>query len=240
MFVSALLCVAGAVFLVSSRPAQFWAIPLPSWAARRRQWLILLFAVLAVGHAVAQNTIYVTTAQQGITDPNNCSLQEAIYSAEFADSTAVNATSPDSFSTTGCVTGSGNGDTIVLQSGVAYQFSALWDGDAYNPFGPTATPIIFTNLTIQGNGATLQWTGSGNARLFAVGYASINDTLDNKIVSGTGHLTLQNVNIKGFQVKGGDGACGGGGGLGAGGAIYVGKVAAGVPALTIDNSTFEG
>ena len=121
-----------------------------------------------------------------------------------------------------------------------YQFTALWDGDAYNPFGPTATPIIFTTITIQGNGATLQRTGSGNARLFAVGYATINDTLDNKGVSGTGNLTLQDVYVTGFHVKGGDGGDGGGGGgLGAGGAIYVGKTSSSIPSLTVENSTFE-
>lgn len=113
---------------------------------------------------VAQTTIVVTTTQQGVTDPSNCSLQEAL----------------------------------------------------------TATPIIFTNITIQGNGATLEWTGTGNSRLFAVGSATIFDSLDNKTVSGTGVLTLESVYIKGFRIKGGDGTCGGGGGLGAGGAIYVG------------------
>ena len=87
-----------------------------------------------------------------------------------------------------------------------YNFTTSWDRDAHNPFGLTATPIIFTNITIQGNGATLQWTGSGNSRLFAVGSASIFDTLDNKTVSGTGALTLESVYIKGFRIKGGDGA----------------------------------
>jgi len=49
---------------------------------------------------------------------------------------------------------------------------------------------------------------------------------------------LQDVYVTGFKMKGGDGACGGGGGLGAGGAIYIGKVGAGTPALTVENSTF--
>jgi len=198
---------------------------------------ILLATIGIAQRSAAQNTIYVNTTTQGASN-GSCSLQEAIYSAEFGANTAINATSPDSFYTTGCVAGSGNGDTIVLPNGV-FQFSSLWDGDAYNPFGPTATPIIFKNITIQGNGATLKWTGTGNSRLFAVGFASINDTLDNKIVSGTGRLTLQDVYIKGFKAHGGDGACGAGGGLGAGGAIYIGKTSSAVPALTVTNSTFD-
>ena len=200
---------------------------------------IPLLTLGSVQISPAQTTILVTTTQQGVTDPSHCSLQEAIYGAEFDSSTAVNATDPDSFYASGCVLqGSGAPFTIVLQNSV-YEFNSFWDGDAYNPFGLTATPIIFADITIQGDGATLLWTGSGNSRLFAVGTASIFDSLDNKTVSGTGALTLQDVYIKGFKVKGGDGACGGGGGLGAGGAVYVGKVASGVPTLTIENSTFD-
>src|SRR5262249_23655619 len=77
------------------------------------------------------------------------------------------------------------------------------------------------------------------SRLFAVGSASIFDSLDNKPVSGTGALTLDSVYIKGFRIKGGDGTDGGGGGLGAGGAIYVGTVDSSVPSLTVENSTFD-
>jgi len=198
--------------------------------------------LLALGSAQlteAQTTIQVTTTQQGVTDANHCSLQEAIYAAEFESNTALNLTDPDRFYQTGCkLQGNSAPFTIVLQKAV-YSFNTFWDRDAHNPFGLTATPIIFTNITIQGNGATLQWTGTGNSRLFAVGSASIFDDLDNKPVTGTGSLTLESVYIKGFKIKGGDGACGGGGGLGAGGAIYVGQNDSGVPTLTVENSTFD-
>jgi uncharacterized repeat protein (TIGR01451 family) len=203
---------------------------------------LAIIALLALGTApllVAETTINVTTTQQGVTDAGHCSLQEAIYAAEFASNTAVKFTDPDAFYTSGCqLQGSTPPYTIVLQKTV-YSFNASWDRDAHNPFGPTATPIIFTDITIQGNGATLQWTGTGNSRLFAVGAASLFDSLDNKPVSGTGALTLDSVYIKGFKTKGGDGTCGGGGGLGAGGAIYVGRIDSGLPALTVENSTFE-
>ena len=195
---------------------------------------ILMLALGSGQRTSAQTTIQVTTTQQGVTDANHCSLQEAIYAAEFASNTALNLTDPDRFYTTGLVLQGDSGPfTIVLPNSV-YDFTTFWDRDAHNPFGPTATPIIFVDITIQGNGATLEWTGSGTSRLFAVGFASIFDTLDNKTVSGTGSLTLQNVYIKGFNVKGGSELCGGGGGLGAGGALYVGKVASDVPTLTVD------
>ena len=216
------------------------------WRATERQkerrlgcvLLLTTFLVLLAGSArsAAQNTIYVNTTAQGITN-GLCSLQEAIYSAEFGANIAIGSTDPDTTYTTGCVAGSGNGDTIVLPNNL-FQFNTFWDGDGHNPFGPTATPIIFTTLTILGNGATLQAAGAGNFRLFAVGYASI--TVNGTTYSGTGNLTLQDVYVKGFHVAGGKGSCGGGGGLGAGGSIYVGKIpGSGGPGLTVANSTFD-
>jgi uncharacterized repeat protein (TIGR01451 family) len=200
---------------------------------------ILLLTLGSAPLVVAQTTIHVTTTQQGVTDASHCSLQEAIYAAEFESNTALNLTDPDRFYQTGCVLEGNSGPFTIVLKKTVYSFNTFWDRDAHNPFGLTATPIIFTNVTIQGNGATLQWTGTGNSRLFAVGSASMVDTLDNKPVSGTGALTLESVYIKGFRIKGGSAGCGGGGGLGAGGAIYVGKVASDVPSLTVENSTFD-
>src|SRR5262249_53889406 len=91
--------------------------------------------------------------------------------------------------------------------------------------------IIFSKIIIEGNGATLRWIDTfrpGNSRLFAIG--KVNDP---GLGSGTGDLTLKNVYIKNFHIKGGDGSDGGGGGLGAGGAIFNAGY------LTIENSTFE-
>src|SRR5579871_5193018 len=62
--------------------------------------------------------IYVTTAEQKIGGLVGCSLQEAIYSANFDNNVAVDAINSDGsdhFVTTGCVPGSGD-DTIVLPS----------------------------------------------------------------------------------------------------------------------------
>src|SRR5215469_16865059 len=130
----------------------------------------LLAAASVTLSSKGQATIYVNTTAQGVTN-GLCSFQEAIYSAEFGKNLAIDQTDPDDTYSTGCVSGTGNGDTIVLPGGTL-EFDRFWDGDAHNPFGPTATPIIFKTITIQGNGATLVWTGAGNSRLFAVGYAS--------------------------------------------------------------------
>jgi hypothetical protein len=70
-------------------------------------WIALaaipLLTLGSVQRIVAQTTIQVTTTQQGVTDPSNCSLQEAIYAAEFGSNTALNLTDPDRFYTTGCL-----------------------------------------------------------------------------------------------------------------------------------------
>jgi hypothetical protein len=181
--------------------------------------------------------IQVNTTQPGVTT-GQCSLQEAIYAAEFGTSIAISQVfnGQDVTYQTGCTGATGKGDTIVLHD-LTYSFSASWDADAYNYMGPTATPIIFKNIAIQGNGATLQWTNNGepeNFRLFAIGNP-VAITINGNTYSGTGILTLQNVYIKGFRVKGGDGGNGGGGGLGAGGAIYVSRGGS----LTVENSTFD-
>ncbi|HEX6804603.1 MAG TPA: DUF11 domain-containing protein [Terriglobales bacterium] len=199
---------------------------------------LVLIAMMVARPGTAQ--IVVNTTAQGITS-GQCSLQEAIYAAEFGTNKAVSQyfNGKDVTYQTGCTDPTGNWNTIVLQN-VTYQFNALWDGDTHNPFGPTATPVIFKPITIQGNGATLQWTGAGYSRLFAIAEVSVNNLDDGTSYSGTGNLTLQDVWVRGFKVHGGNGTCGGGGGMGAGGAIYLGKVSSGTPVLTIVNSTFDG
>ena len=180
-----------------------------------------LFTILSV-RPTSANVIFVTTLQQKIGGPGGCSLQEAILSAN-QDASAFLAFGPTGdqvLINSACTAGSGD-DIIVLPTGGAlFQLSAIID-DANNPTGPTATPIITSNITIEGNGATLQWINASlNARAFAVGDG--------------GNLTLNQLFITGFIAKGGDGASGGGGGMGAGGAIYVKS-----GALTVTNCTFS-
>ncbi len=89
----------------------------------RNMWrlsVVLVLSLLSLGFsqiAEAQVTIQVTTTLQGLSDPANCSLQEAIYSSEFKTNIALATTRENRFYTTGCVPGTGNGDTIVLPAG---------------------------------------------------------------------------------------------------------------------------
>ncbi|HWW14796.1 MAG TPA: choice-of-anchor Q domain-containing protein [Candidatus Dormibacteraeota bacterium] len=193
------------------------------------RWVALataLLVTLGAADRATANIIFVTTTHQKISSTGGCSLQEAIYSANFADNVAIDSypNFSDHFITTDCVPGTGN-DTIVLPTSAVFHLATM--NDAHNPFGPAATPIITSNITIEANGSTLVFAPGGVTsaykypRVFAVGT--------------TGHLTLRSAYIKGFHVKGGDGASGGGGGMGAGGAIYVHA-----GGLVVENSTFEG
>jgi uncharacterized repeat protein (TIGR01451 family) len=196
----------------------------------------------AFAQTISGARIYVTTTAQKIggIGTGGCSLQEAIYSCTLHDSKdggahgiAIDATDPDHFIITECTMGTGNGDTIILPSGGVFQLSSSLDGDAYNYMGPTATPMIFSTMTIEAAGATLEWMGKGNSRLFAVGQATVKTP--NGTASGTGGVTIRNAYIKGFHVHGGNGAVGGGGGgLGAGGAVYVQN-----GTFIVENSTFD-
>ena len=216
--------------------------------ARRRVYPLLfslIMAQLGLGlHQGSAATIVVTTTAQGVHGDNTCSLQEAIFSANYDDNVAPSPADPTQFVVTGCNKGNGN-DTIVLQNGAVYQMTAP-TVDPANPLGSTATPLIFTNITIEANGALLIGKANGssvvatpnqNFRAFAVGSATVDlSAIDpGRVVSGTGQLTLNNAYLKNFQIRGGDGASGGGGGMGAGGAIYQNG-----GGLTLVNSTFQG
>jgi len=181
--------------------------------------LVLMLACAGVQGAIGA-VIPVTAVQQKISDAGGCSLQEAIYSANFDDNVAISGYSGSTpvEVVTQCVPGSGD-DVIVLPAGALLQLSNIID-DADNPAGTTATPIITSNITILAYGATLERIGGRNFRLFTV--------------ASSGHLTIRRAYIRGFRSQGGNGGEGGGGGMGAGGAIYV--MAGG---LAVEASTFE-
>jgi|GEM_PF-1655716 len=186
--------------------------------------------------------ITVNTLDQEVNNDADCSLQEAIFAANFDAAVAIN---PNSLNgpkiTTGCTPGSG-ADTIVLAAGAVYVTngsvaSGVQNGvvqDQFNPAGLTATPSVTSTITIQGNGARFERTAGtvGVVRAFMV-----NQQVGLEVSHAQGNLTIQNLHIRGFMAQGGPGGGGGGGGgggLGAGGAIYVRN---GV--LTVENSTFE-
>ena len=115
-------------------------------------------------------------------------------------------------------TANGNGqvNTIALAASSTYdltQVNNVW-------YGPDGLPPISSNLTIQGNGATIERDATApNFRLFYVsgGTAGGSESLP------AGQLTLENVTLEGGKAQGGNGGNGedgGGGGAGLGGAIY--------------------
>jgi hypothetical protein len=190
-------------------------------------WVCALVVLCAVAQPSHANVIFVTTLNDTIGDPSGCSLKDAIFSSRFRNNVAIKSYTVSSngdflvpaFVSTSCVAGSGD-DTIVLPNDTVLALTTVTD-DADNFVGPTATPMITSTITIEANGAILQWNVSAHARAF--------------LVANGGNLTLHNALIRGFSAKGGNGTGGGGGGLGAGGAIYV----ADGGALTIENCTFE-
>lgn len=197
----------------------------------------IIFTLVFAGQALAAEgaVIFVTSTSDKISGTGGCSLQEAIYAANFHVNLAFNGYTANGSPipvVTQCVPGiAGQASTIVLPSGATFLMSKIVD-DADNPFGPAATPIITSNIIIEANGSKLQFYGPAFDpidfdqasphffRAFAVGSA--------------GSLTLHNAYIVGFQAHGGNGGFGAGGGLGAGGAIFVHA-----GGLVVENSTFE-
>jgi uncharacterized repeat protein (TIGR01451 family)/CSLREA domain-containing protein len=186
----------------------------------------LVLWLVWVGSAQADE-IQVTTTDQEVNSDGDCSLQEAIYAANFDDNVAID---PYDLSgpriPTGCTPGNGD-DTIVLAPNAVYQMIGVVE-DQFSVAGLSANPDITSTITIEGNGARLKRATSQDIRAFVVNYAP------GEAGNPHGDLRLYNLHIKGFAARGGDGADGGGGGLGAGGAIYVRGAD-----LIVEDCTFE-
>lgn len=186
--------------------------------------LALLASLGAFAPAVsASATIRVTTTAQSVNSDSECSLQEAIYAANLDASLAPNPADPDTTIATACTAGDG-ADTIELFANnlVAQTYTMSGAMDDYdNYMGGTATPMVTTEILIEGlGGRIVHYGGTRPFRAFAVGEG--------------GTLTLREVWVTGFEVQGGDGKTGGGGGMGAGGAVYVHG-----GTLIVEKSTFQ-
>ena len=121
-------------------------------------------------------------------------------------------------------------DTVALGAGCIYTVTNV---DNYW-YGPNGLPPIASQITIEGNGATIaRAAGAPHFRLFFVG-AHTNGLVNQGYVSpGPGILIVEQVTLTGGLAKGGD-SSGGGGGGGMGGAIFSqGDV-------VIDHSTLAG
>jgi hypothetical protein len=106
-------------------------------------------------------------------------------------------------------------DTVELGSGCFYALVAV-DNDWY---GPNGLPPIASQITIQGNGATIARLSPIPFRLFFVGADPGNPSTLGYVSPGPGQLTLEDVTLRGGLAEGGN-SNGGGGGAGMGGAIF--------------------
>src|SRR6185436_2707040 len=172
------------------RPKSFGGA-LPRLAALGTSLAMLLSLAPLSPPARAATVITVDTTAQEINGNASCSLQEAIYSANLDANLAPDPANPGGidFVTTGCAPGNG-ADTIVLPTGAVFSITSPVD-DIDNPVGPTGTPVIYTTIVIEGNGALLQRTGAAVFRAFAV-------ASDLEQVAGSGDLTIRNLHIKNF------------------------------------------
>src|SRR5262249_6645543 len=112
-------------------------------------------------------------------------------------------------------------DTVQLEARCVY---TLAEPDNYW-YGPNGLPPISSDVTIEGNGATIARSPSAApVRLFFVAADQTNPSTENSVspaegIAGGGRLTLRDVTLTGGLAKGGD-SNRGGGGAGMGGAIF--------------------
>src|SRR5260370_8156658 len=110
-------------------------------AARCGWWgalaTILLFT-LGFSQRGAAAVIFVTTLDDKISTTGGCSLQEAIYSANFDNNTAIASYDPQTNApniiTTQCAPGSGE-DRIILPFGAVFQMNTITN-EPHTPFSP--------------------------------------------------------------------------------------------------------
>src|SRR5262244_2938822 len=150
--------------------------------------------LLALGQGVATAaTITVTTNDPRIVPDGQCSLVEAIVNANNDA-----ATFPD------CAAGSGP-DTIVLPANAKVMLSNSYVTSYNTRFGttvsrPAGLPRITSQITIEGNGATI--VRQGNAPAFGLIDVRGNfDLLGSRVTPGD--LTLQSVTLSGGSSFGG-------------------------------------
>jgi Divergent InlB B-repeat domain len=129
----------------------------------------------------------------------------------------------------------GGSNTVQLSAGCTYTLTAVNN----NWYGPDGLPAVASEITIEGNGATITRPASApRFRFFFVGADIANGNTSNYVSPGPGRLTLDDVTLSGGLAKGGDSDAGGGG-AGLGGAIFSqGSVA--IDASTLTGNTAQG
>ncbi len=141
----------------------------------------IVLIVLVVGH-IHSAVIEVNSTGGGLGTSELCSLRAAIRAAEMdAPFSACNAGSGD--------------DVIILPNEGNFVFNQVDN----NSIGDNALPSVFSRITIEGIDSTLtKSSSSAMMRFFSVGFnASTNES---------GHLTLNNMTLKGGDIDGSGGA----------------------------------
>jgi hypothetical protein len=108
-------------------------------------------------------------------------------------------------------------DTVELGQNCTY---TLTNPPNNHWYGPNGLPEIASDVTIEGNGATIARSSSASGlRFFFVGADPASASTPNYVTPGAGRLRLRDLMLRGGLARGG-GANGGGGGAGMGGAIF--------------------
>lgn len=141
-------------------------------------------------------SINVADGEIAVNDNGVCSIIEAIINANDEA-----ATHDD------CTAGSG-ADAVNLPAGGLFEFTAFY----VDYSGYTGTPVVTSEITINGNGSVFDTSGAPDLRFLAVG--------------STGDLTVDDLTMQNAAVSGGSNG---------GGAIFSDG-----GALTVTNSTFSG
>jgi hypothetical protein len=180
-------------------------ITLPSLASGRSASLRALFAALAL----AASTTPCPAAIYTVTNISNAgvgSLRQAIIDANASGAP-------------GGIVGTANTVNVTATGTINLQ---------------DALPLVFSNLTLNGNGITLDG-GSLHRCLFVNGLPTT-PTGDPQAIA----VTLHQLHLNHCRAKGGDGGAGagsgGGGGMGAGGALFIGQNAS----ATLVQVSFDG
>jgi hypothetical protein len=138
--------------------------------------------------------------------------------------------------------GTAGADTIVLQD-CDYELTApAADDDLGFWFGPNGLPLITSDITIAGNGATIRRATAGGTpafRIFAVAGAGATIPGTDPVYPPAGALTLRDLTLDNGLAQGGDGGGGAGGGAGLGGAILAQGTLL-LDRVTITNSEARG
>jgi hypothetical protein len=138
-----------------------------------------------------------------------------------------------------------NPDTIELAADCTYALTAVYAALPTNYaywYGPSGLPAIASDITVEGNGATIMRSSTPGTPPFRLLFVGADPTDPNTLgyaSPGAGHLTLRDLTLRGGLGQGGDAIVGGGGGAGMGGAIFnQGEVA--LERVTITNSAAQG